>query len=180
MRPVAEPVRWSSRRRGSRGALRRGPRPGVRIRAPQGLGSGTRLLVEQRTDRGSAAVELAVVAPVLVLFWLLAATFSTVTTAHQRVEEAARAGAQAASVALDRGAAATAASTMAYSGLDRGHPCARVDVRTDTTAFGPGGTVTVTVTCRLDLGGMAVPGLPSVASVSATTTAPVDRYRAFA
>ncbi len=118
--------------------------------------------------------------PVLVLFWFLAATFSAVTTAHQRVEEAARAGAQAASVAPDRAGAAAAASAMAQSGLDGDRSCARVSVHTATADFGPGGSVTVTVTCGVDFGGMAAPGLPAAVAVSASATSPVDRYRAFA
>ncbi|MDA8294948.1 MAG: pilus assembly protein [Actinomycetota bacterium] len=137
-------------------------------------------MVGWRADHGSATVELAVVTPLLVLFWLLAATFSSVTTAHQRVEEAAQVGAQAASVAPNGGTAAASASLLARRELGGGPLCARVAVKADVGAFGPGGSVTVTVTCQFDLGGLAVPGLPSVASVSATATEPVDRYRVFA
>jgi Flp pilus assembly protein TadG len=142
--------------------------------------STSRHSASRHSDRASATVELAVVAPVLVIFWLLAATFSTITTAHQRVEAAAQAAAQAAATAPDGGVAALEASTMVSSGLRGGRPCAQIGVRTDTAAFVPGGSVTVTVTCRLDLGGMAIPGIPPVATVSATATAPLDRYRTFA
>lgn len=174
----AEPS-WTARS-GCSGALRRGPRSGGSRRARRAQALAPARSVLRRTDGGSATVELAVVAPVLVVLWLLAATFSTVTTARQRVEEAARAAAQAAAVAPDGGAAATEASAMAATGLGGGRPCAHVGVHTNTSAFVPGGSVTVTITCRLDLGGMAVLGLPPVATVSATTTAPLDRYRAFA
>lgn len=176
---MAEGRPWSARHARS-GTFRRGLLPGFSRRSRRTQELGLDATVVQRSDRGSATVELAVVAPVLVLFWLLAATFSVVTTTHQRVEEASRAAAQAAAVAPDGGAASAAASVTASSGLGSDRPCAHVDVRTDTRAFGPGGSVTVTVTCQVDLGGMAVPGLPPVVSVSATTTAPLDRYRAFA
>ena len=44
--------------------------------------------------------------------------------------------------------------------------------------FYPGGYVTVTVACQVDLSGVSIPGIPSSTTVTASATAPIDPYRA--
>ncbi len=131
-----------------------------------------------RGDDASASLELVVLAPVFVLVALAALLFGRISEARQQVVEAARAGAEAASVARDAGAARWAAQVGAASGLvGRAQLCTRVDVTVDITDFVPGGVVAVTVACAVPLADLAVPGVPGATTVRASATAPIDPYR---
>jgi len=92
---------------------------------------------------------------------------------------AARAGAEAAAIMPSAQAATTAASNAALPALSGvTSPCVRVVVQTDTTHFNPGGKVSVTVTCTVDLSDLGAPGLPGRSTVTVSQTAPIDPYRA--
>jgi hypothetical protein len=58
------------------------------------------------------------------------------------------------------------------------HTCAHSQIDTDTSHFYPGGYVTVTVACQVDLSGVSIPGIPASTTVTASATAPIDPYRA--
>jgi Flp pilus assembly protein TadG len=133
----------------------------------------------RRADDGSLTVELVVLTPVVFLFALMVLVFGRVADAHQQVAEAARAGAQAAAVAPSAGQAGGLAESDADAGLiDRNDLCTSAQVTTDTQAFVPGGSVRVTVVCRVNLSDLSVPGIPGSTSVQATAVAPIDPYRA--
>ncbi len=124
-------------------------------------------------------VELVVLAPVIVLFALLAVGLGRLEQARQELSDAATAGAEAASVVPAAGQAGAAASdTVAPAVTGQSHVCADPLVSTDTSAFVPGGSVSVTVECQVELSDLLVPGLPGSISVSSTERAPVDPYRA--
>ena len=59
--------------------------------------------------------------------------------------------------------------------------CSSVDVTVDTTDFNkqPGvpGSVDVTVSCRLNLSDLAVPGVPGSRVMRATMSSPIDTWR---
>ena len=59
--------------------------------------------------------------------------------------------------------------------------CSAIDVAVDTTDFNkqPGvpGSVNVTVSCRLDLSDLAVPGVPGSRVMRATMSSPLDTWR---
>ena len=59
--------------------------------------------------------------------------------------------------------------------------CSAVDVAVDTSDFNkqPGvpGSVNVTVSCRLDLSDLAVPGVPGSRVMRATMSSPIDTWR---
>ena len=123
-------------------------------------------------------VELAVLAPVLFLFVLVAVGLGRFEGARQEVADAAHAGADAASVVRGAAQAAGAAAQASSAALrDQAHMCVRPSVVTDTSSFVPGGSVRVTVDCHVDLADLLVPGLPGSVAVSATETAPIDPYR---
>ena len=61
--------------------------------------------------------------------------------------------------------------------IDSTHTCAHVQVMTDVSHFFPGGFVTVTVVCQVDLSDLSVPGIPGSTIVRASSTAPIDPYR---
>ncbi len=129
-------------------------------------------------DHGSLTVELVALTPAVFLFALMMLVFGRVADAHQQVAEAARAGAQAAAVQpTAAGAVQVSASTAASGLLDPARLCAETRVSTDTSHFVPGGLVAVTVVCQVRLSDLAVPGMPGTATVTATSTAPIDPYR---
>ena len=129
-------------------------------------------------ERGSLTVELVVLTPVLLIMALAMLAFGRVAETRQQVIEAARAGAEAASIAPDVAsaeAASGAAATGGGGGLSR--TCTDPIVITDASQFHPGGYVTVTVLCRVPLADVAVPGMPGSTVVTASSTAPIDPYR---
>jgi len=132
-----------------------------------------------REELGSLTVELVVLTPVLFALGLAALAFGRVSEAHQQVVEASRAGAEAAAVLPDAGSARWGAAATAAVGIfDRFHTCAHSQIDTDTRHFYPGGYVTVTVACQVDLSDVSIPGVPASTTVTASATAPIDPYRA--
>jgi Flp pilus assembly protein TadG len=131
------------------------------------------------TSQGSASVELVLATPVLVALMLLAVAGGRLATARGDVDAAARDSARAASiarspVAADRDARAAAEATLG----DRNVTCRALTVTVDLTDYQPGGTVTSTVTCGVDLADLTGLGiLPGVRNVSSSFTEPVDRFR---
>ena len=124
-------------------------------------------------------MELVVLTPVLLVLALAVIAFGRVAEARQQVVEAARAGAEAAAVEPDRASAGTAAAAEAAVGTS-GHvrTCSDRQVLTDSSHFYPGGFVTVTVVCQVPLADVALPGMPGATTVRASSTAPIDPYRA--
>lgn len=129
-------------------------------------------------ERGSMTVELVVLVPVLVLFTLVAVGLGRYEGARQEVVDAAHAGAEAASLVPSAGQAGSVAQATALSEL-RGQPhmCPDPVVTTDVSAFVAGGSVRVSISCRVNLADLLVPGFPGGATVVATQSAPIDPYR---
>jgi Flp pilus assembly protein TadG len=133
-------------------------------------------------ERGSAAIEAAVGVPAFVLFVALIICGGRFATAHQSLQSAASAAARSASIARDAHTAVTDAQTAATSSVTDQHiPCRNIDVQVDTSAFskqpGQPGTVTVTVSCRLDLSDLSIPGIPGSKVLTATMNSPIDTWR---
>jgi hypothetical protein len=129
-------------------------------------------------QRGSMAIELVVLTPVVVMFALLALGLGRFELAREQVIGAARAGAEAAAVAPSAGDAQSAASTAAMPALTNGtYSCKQVNVVTNTAVFVPGGTVQVNVTCQVDFSDLFLPGFPGHTSVEAAVSAPIDPFR---
>ncbi|HUC36255.1 MAG TPA: TadE/TadG family type IV pilus assembly protein [Acidimicrobiales bacterium] len=129
-------------------------------------------------EGGSFTAELALLAPVLMLFALLAVAVGRYELAREEVVGAARAAAEAAAVApsaAEAQPAAASAASPAMQGL--GRTCVVSNVDTDTSEFVPGGDVRVTVTCRVDFSDLLVPGFPGTTTVKAVQMAPIDPYR---
>lgn len=132
----------------------------------------------RRGERGSLTAELVVLAPVVVLFALLAVGLGRYQAARQEVTDAAHAGGEAASLAAAAAGAGAAAQETATAALgSQLHMCRSPIVTTDVSNFGSGGSVRVTVVCHVDLSDLLVPGFPGEVSVTATQVAPVDPFR---
>ena len=131
-----------------------------------------------RSQRGSMAVELVILVPVIATFALMALGLGRYESARQEVADAARAGAQAASIAISAAAAPTAATQAALVDIEnQQHMCADPGVTTDTADFVAGGVVRVSVSCHVDMSDLAIPGIPGALTIEETQVATVDPYR---
>jgi len=131
-----------------------------------------------RGDRGSLTLELVVLTPVLLLVLLTSLVFGRIVEARQQVVEAARAGAEAASILPTVGTAQWVGSiNSAINLIGTTHTCAHATISVDTSHFTPGGFVTAHVSCLVTLSDIGFPGLPGSTTVKASATAPLDPYR---
>jgi Flp pilus assembly protein TadG len=132
-----------------------------------------------RDERGSLALELVVLTPVLVLMlWVVGALALRAMVAHAQVDSAARDAARAASIARSALAAGQAAEAVATTSLQRARrTCQAIHVTADTQRFRPGGTVQVTVTCTIRLRDIGLSLLLGNRTTSATYTVPIGLNR---
>ncbi|MFD4323625.1 TadE/TadG family type IV pilus assembly protein [Nocardioides sp. NPDC058538] len=135
-----------------------------------------------RDERGSAAIEAAIGLPAFVLFVGMIIVGGRLAVAHQAVQSAAADAARAASISRDAGVADFAARREAETSLSNQQiRCRNTRVSVSTGAFrvpvGQPAEVTVTVSCRLDLSDLSVPGVPGSRVVRATMSSPLDTWR---
>lgn len=133
----------------------------------------------RRTERGVApVVELVVLTPALVAFFLLMVALGRVAQARGDVDGAARDAARAASIRLDPGAAAVAAQDTATATLSqRSITCQSLAVATDTSAFQAGGWVAVDVSCSVNLSDLTLLGVPGTKTYQSHFVVPIDPHR---
>ncbi|MGC4807942.1 TadE/TadG family type IV pilus assembly protein [Micromonospora sp. DT233] len=147
-------------------------------------------------ERGSVAIEVAVLAPAFIALIVLAGVAGRTAIAQEAVESAAHDAARAASISRDAGTARTQALTAARSQLDwqRAH-CATPPALTFsgtvggaaasfdeafTGDLGEAAAVTVRVECTVsftDIELSLLPAMPATRTISASFTSPLDRYR---
>jgi Flp pilus assembly protein TadG len=134
-------------------------------------------------ERGSATLELAVLAPALLLLLGLVVLAGRVQVAAGGVEHAAMSAAREASLARTvDGARATASSAAARELDGQDIRCDISSITVDTAGFsaplGQSATVSATLTCTVSFADLAIPGLPGSRTLTATATSPIDRFRA--
>ncbi len=131
-----------------------------------------------RSEDGSVAVEVAVLAPALVALLLLVVFAGRVSQADGDVRRAASTAARAASMRQDTFAAEDAARETAAANLRAsGVVCGSLDTAVDTSRFGAGGTVAVTVRCTASMVDVSLLGVPGSRTFTARSVEVVDRYR---
>jgi Flp pilus assembly protein TadG len=132
-----------------------------------------------RDDRGSAAAEITVITPLLImLLVLVAVVIHRGVDARLRLDDAAHQAARAASMQRSAPTAISAARSTAQSALSTaGVVCRTVRVNTDTARLVPGGTVTVTLSCPVDFRDAVILGVAGQRILSATASEPVDTWR---
>ncbi|MFZ3475977.1 TadE/TadG family type IV pilus assembly protein [Streptomyces sp. 2.9] len=133
-------------------------------------------------DRGSYAVETAVLAPVMISLLLLMVAFGRVTDAEGAVDAAARAAARAASLERDAGEAQSQGRAAAGRSLEgEGITCQASSVSVDTSGYaldaGVAANVTATIACTANLSDIGLPGLPGSKTLTASWTSPIDTHR---
>jgi Flp pilus assembly protein TadG len=136
----------------------------------------------RRDERGSASIEAVIGVPAFMLFVGLIIFGGRTATTHQALESAAADAARSASIERTAPAAQQAANQAAQSSLKNQQiHCLSIDVAVDAGGFqaaiGQDAAVTVTITCRLDLSDVAVPGLPGSRILRATMSSPIDTWR---
>jgi hypothetical protein len=133
-------------------------------------------------DRGSESVELAILLPVGILVLAMLVIGARIALAGDRISGVAGIAARDASLARSAAAAqqlATASATSALASEDL--HCVDVAVTVDTSGFttapGQPASVTVTVSCTVDLSDIGVAGLPGSRTLRDTATSPLDPAR---
>jgi len=131
-----------------------------------------------QSQRGSVAVEMAVLAPALVFMLLLVVFAGRISQADGDVRRAASAAARAASLRQDPLDAVAAARQSASANLSAsGVGCGRLDTEVDTSRFLAGGTVAVTVRCTASMADVSLLGVPGHRTFTARSVEVIDRYR---
>lgn len=130
-------------------------------------------------DRGSVAAEVTLVTPVLVMLLVfIAVPIHRGIGARLRIEDAAHQAARAASLERSAPAATLAARSTATVALaSAGVTCDSLSVDTATGGLVPGGTVTVTVSCSVDIADGLLPDVAGRKRLSATAIERVDQWR---
>ena len=134
-------------------------------------------------QRGSATIELTVLAPALLALLALVIVAGRITAAGSAVEHAAAVAAREASLARDARAAETRAgqavqASLAGQGIDCATLRSTVDVEQFAMPVGSPANVTVRVACAVPLADVAVPGMPGSRVLTASMTSPIDQFRA--
>jgi Flp pilus assembly protein TadG len=131
-----------------------------------------------RSEAGSAVLEMVILAPVLLLILALGIAGGRLALAHEQVDAAAGTAARAASVTRSPAGATAAATTAAQAALaGAGLSCQSESTTVDTTRFVPGGSVSVRITCIAQLGSLLPQQLVGTHAVSGASTAVIDTYR---
>ncbi|MFL6115200.1 MAG: TadE family protein [Catenulispora sp.] len=134
--------------------------------------------LREAPEAGSTTLELTLLAPVFILFFLLVVALGRVTVAHSKVQDAAFAAARAATLAPNANAAASAAQSAAAQSLaDAGVVCRSFTVQASVGSLAPGSQVSVHVDCTVALADVAGLRLPGASTQSATSVSVVDRFR---
>ena len=130
------------------------------------------------SERGSATVELAVLAPVLVMLLFLVVMVGRLVDARQAVVAAAADAARAASTEVSADSARAAATRAAEADLAGKHlSCSPMAVAVDTTRFGAGGVVGVHLACTAALSDLSLLRLPGSETLHGSSSAPIDAFR---
>ena len=132
-----------------------------------------------RGERGSLALELVILTPILVIFMMFLVALGRLVEAQGQVDGAARDGARAASIAQAPGVAQQNAAQAVDSDLTSG--AAKCTTSPSVTFGGgtnlaPGGQVNVVVKCNVSLGGLSLLGLSATRTISGEGSAPIDQF----
>ena len=125
-------------------------------------------------ERGSMAVEIVLLTPLLVMMMFLVVAFGRYVSAEGAAQALARDAVRSATLERNGEAALAAARSMAAAAEPANLSCAPAELH---GAFVKGGQVTVDVECTVSFRDLGLIGLPGEADVTASSTAPLDEYR---
>ena len=165
---------WFARRSRPRG------RPWFAARSRRG---GRPWFARSRAERGNAALELVILAPVIVLLIGTVVAAGRTTIAQGSVDAAARDAARQASIARSPADALTAAQDSASAELAGESLNCRPAIEMPgldqafATPVGEPASVTAIVSCTVSLSDLLVPGLPGSKLLTGRFTSPLDPFR---
>lgn len=133
-------------------------------------------------DRGSAAIEAAILAPPLLVLIGLAIVGGRIQVAGGAIEHAAHDAARAASISRTKAEAYSNAMAAANATLSQqGLRCASLTVAANLGGFdvpvGQPATVGVSITCVVDFSDLVVDGLPGSKTLTASFVSALDTFR---
>jgi Flp pilus assembly protein TadG len=132
----------------------------------------------RRGERGTAAIELTLMAPVLMVILLFVVGLGRMAHARQQIESVAADSARAASLERNTSKSEAAAKTAAEQSLgDAGVSCTNLNVEVNLSSYQPGGRVTVTVSCQTKLSDVTMAGFPGSRTFTATSSVPIENFR---
>jgi Flp pilus assembly protein TadG len=126
-------------------------------------------------QRGSMAIEVVILTPVLIAFTLLVVAGGRFVARQGDVDSAARDGARAASIQRTEDSAVSVARSVAAASLPAGAACQPAAV--DTSNWVQGGSVAVVIQCQVSYSGLGLIGLPGSARLEGSSVAPLDQFR---
>ncbi|WP_207782438.1 TadE family protein [Phytoactinopolyspora limicola] len=130
---------------------------------------------QRHSERGSMAVELVLLVPILVAVMLLVIGAGRYIDRQGDVEAAVREAARAASYERDYGAAQAAAQQAATAALPGGVSCQPISLAG--SEFWAGGMVRAQLSCQVDLSELGFSGLPGSIQITRESAAPLDQWR---
>lgn len=134
----------------------------------------------RRDQSGAAALELVMMAPLLMTFIVVVIAAGRVVQSKGDVSDVAYAAARAASLASTPGEARSAAEVAADKAIaDEDLACREVTIDLDMSQLEAGGRAAVTASCDVDLIDVAGFGVPSSRTFVSTAAVPIDQYRDF-
>ncbi|MCW2841836.1 MAG: TadE family protein [Aeromicrobium sp.] len=149
------------------------------------------MMSPRRADRGTASLELVIVAPFLLALLFLIIAFGRYAQTENLVDQAARGAARAATAQNDRADVPNVVKDVVADSMDDAPDSCEQTAVADPpvlsdNAFGLPDpedplaieTVTVTVRCTLDLSDLGALPLKEV-EITRTFTSPLDRYRGY-
>ena len=129
-------------------------------------------------ERGSAALEITLITPLLLLLLLFVVGLGRIASTRGEVDGVAQDAARAASIARSPAGAVADAQTAAAATLaGRSLSCGALDVAVDTSDFRPGGTVAVTVGCTVPLSDLGPIGFGAAKRLHGHAVAVIDVFR---
>jgi Flp pilus assembly protein TadG len=136
-----------------------------------------------RSDRGSYALETAIITPVFIVLLGILVAAARIQLAGGSADSAAHAAAREASLQRTAGTAQIHADRAAEQSLaDSGLKCSSTNVKIDASGLsaptGQAATVSAEVACTVALSDIGVPGLPGSKVLRSSFTSTVDQYRA--
>jgi Flp pilus assembly protein TadG len=134
---------------------------------------------QRRDDTGSMAIELVVIAPVLLVLVMLLYLYGRLAQVQGLVEATARDGARAATQSRSNDEAVVRVRDIRDDLVGRApSSCAtNADVTVEPAVFRAGDAVTVVVACTVDLSDLGVPGAPGTIRIRRSFTSMLDPYR---
>ncbi|MBT8226201.1 MAG: pilus assembly protein [Dactylosporangium sp.] len=133
-------------------------------------------------DRGSIAVELAILMPAFIALIVLAVVAGRLVIAQSAIDLAAHDAARTASLARTADTARPAALAAARNTLaEQGIRCLDLTVTVDVSQFqvpvGQPAFVRADLACTVSFSDVAIPGAPGNRVLTAWFTSPLDQYR---